>query len=53
MSYQAVLGVISDGLSISQTASKVGVSRQTLNAWLARYEESFNRAIRDGLENVA
>jgi transposase len=37
-SYQAVLAVISDGLSISQVASKVGVSRQTLHAWLARYE---------------
>ena len=27
--YQAVLAVISDGLLISQVASKVGVSRQT------------------------
>jgi transposase len=36
--YQAVLAVISDGLSICQVASKVGVSRQTLHAWLARYE---------------
>ncbi len=36
--YQAVLAVISDGLSISQVASKVGVSRQTLPSWLARYE---------------
>ncbi len=36
--YQAVLAVISDGLSISQAAAKVGVSRQTLHAWLARYE---------------
>lgn len=34
--YQAVLAVISDGLSISQVASKVGVSRQTLHVWLAR-----------------
>jgi transposase-like protein len=30
--YQAVLAVISDGLSISQVASKVGVSRQTLHS---------------------
>jgi transposase len=30
--YQAVLAVISDGLSISQVAEKVGVSRQTLHA---------------------
>jgi transposase InsO family protein len=36
--YQAVLAVISDGLSISQVASKVGVSRQTLHSWLVRYE---------------
>jgi transposase InsO family protein len=36
--YQAVLAVISDGLSISQVAQKVGVSRQTLHTWLARYE---------------
>ena len=36
--YQAVLAVISDGLSISQVASKAGVSRQTLHTWLARYE---------------
>ncbi|OBH54781.1 transposase [Mycobacterium colombiense] len=36
--YQAVLAVISDGLSISQVAEKVGVSRETLHSWLARYE---------------
>src|ERR1700716_4241337 len=36
--YQAVLAVISDGLSISQVAEKVGVLRQTLHSWLARYE---------------
>ncbi|AKN15688.1 transposase [Mycobacterium haemophilum DSM 44634] len=36
--YQAVLAVISDGLSIRQVAEKWGVSRQTLHAWLARYE---------------
>jgi transposase len=36
--YQAVMAVISDGLSVSQVAEKVGVSRQTLHAWLARYE---------------
>jgi transposase len=36
--YQAVLAVISDGLSISQVAEKVGVSRQRLHTRLARYE---------------
>jgi transposase len=34
--YQAVLAVIGDGLSVSQVAEKVGVSRQTLHSWLAR-----------------
>jgi transposase InsO family protein len=38
--YQAVMAVIADGLSISQVAEKAGVSRQTLHAWLARYEAS-------------
>jgi transposase len=36
--HQAVLAVMSDGLSISQVAQKVAVSRQTLHSWLARYE---------------
>ena len=36
--YQAVMAVIGDGLAITQVADKVGVSRQTLHAWLARYE---------------
>ena len=36
--YQAGLAVISDGLSVSQVAEKVGVSRQTLDSRLARYE---------------
>lgn len=44
--YQAVLAVISDGLSIGQVASKVGVSRQTLHAWLVRYEA-------EGLEGLS
>jgi transposase InsO family protein len=36
--YQAVLAVIADGLSVKQVAEKTGVSRQSLHAWLARYE---------------
>jgi transposase len=42
--YLAVLAVISDGLSISQVAEKVGVSRQTLHAWLARMRCRASRA---------
>ncbi len=36
--YQAVMAVIGDGLAVTQAAEKVGVSRQTMHAWLARYE---------------
>ncbi len=36
--YLAVMTVIGDGLAVTQAAEKVGVSRQTMHAWLARYE---------------
>jgi transposase len=36
--YQAVLAVISDGRTVTEVAAAVGVSRQSLHAWLARYE---------------
>ena len=34
-SYQTGVAAISDGLSVSQVAQKVRVSRQTLHSWLA------------------
>jgi len=36
--YQAVLAVIKDGRTVTETAAAVGVSRQTLHAWLGKYE---------------
>ena len=45
--YQAVMAVIGDGLSISQAAEKTGVSRQTLHAWLARYEAEGLEGLKD------
>ena len=36
--YDAVLLVIRDGFSVAEASRKVGVSRQTLYAWLAGYE---------------
>jgi transposase len=33
-----VLAVISDGRQLSEVAAAWGVSRQSLDAWLARYE---------------
>jgi transposase InsO family protein len=38
--YKAVLAVISDGRTVKEVARDWGVSRQTLHAWLARYEEA-------------
>jgi transposase InsO family protein len=44
--YRAVLAVISDGRTVTEVAAAIGVSRQSLHAWLARYEA-------DGLEGLA
>ena len=46
--YQAVLAVISDGGTVTETAAAVGVSRQTLHAWLAKYEASGLEGLVDG-----
>ena len=44
--YQAVLKVISDGETVKDVAVWCGVSRQTMHAWLAKYEAG-------GLEGLA
>ena len=44
--YDAVLGVIRDGYSVKEIAEAYGVSRQSVHAWLARYEQG-------GLEALA
>jgi transposase-like protein len=36
--YQAVLAVIKDGRTVTETAAAVVVSEQSLPAWLAKYE---------------
>jgi transposase InsO family protein len=36
--YDAVLGVLRDGFTVTEVARKFGVSRQSVHAWLARYE---------------
>ena len=41
----AVLAVIAEGCTVSEVASRFGVSRQTLHAWLSKYEAG-------GLENL-
>jgi transposase-like protein len=37
--YRAVMAVL-DGARVSEAAAEVGVSRQSLHAWLARYREA-------------
>ena len=37
--YQAVLAVVQDGWRVVEVARRVGVSRQTVHAWIARYEQ--------------
>jgi len=37
--YQAVLAVLSDGRSVTEVAERWGVSRQSVHAWLRRYED--------------
>jgi transposase InsO family protein len=43
--YQAVLAVIAEGCTVTEVAARWGVSRQTLHAWLGKYEAG-------GLENL-
>ena len=51
--YQAVLAVIKDGRTVTETAAAVGVSRQTLHAWLARYETGGVEGLVDGSHRPA
>ena len=43
--YLAVLAVIAEGCTVTEVAARFGVSRQTMHAWLAKYEAG-------GLENL-
>jgi transposase len=45
--YQAVLGVIADGRDVKEVAAQWGVSRQTMHAWLAKYESGGLEALVD------
>jgi transposase InsO family protein len=51
--YQAVLAVITDGRTVTETAAAVGVSRQTLHAWLAKYESGGLEGLVDGSHRPA
>ena len=40
LKYQAVMAVLTDGRSLSEVAAQWGVSRQSVHAWLRRYEDA-------------
>ena len=35
--YQAVLGVLNDGATVTDVARRYGVARQTVHEWLRKY----------------
>jgi transposase InsO family protein len=45
--YDAVIGVIRDGHTVAEVAEAYGVSRQSVHAWLARYEAGGLPALAD------
>ncbi len=38
--YQAVLAVVQDGWKVTEVAERLGVSRQSVHNWIARYEQA-------------
>ncbi len=45
--YQAVLAVIQDGWKVVEVADRLGVSRQAVHAWIARYQAGGLSALAD------
>lgn len=45
--YQAVMAVVQDGWKVSEVAERLGVTRQAVHKWLARYEQGGLPALAD------
>ncbi len=45
--YQAVLAVVQDGWQVTEVAQRLGVSRQAVHGWIARYEAGGLAALAD------
>jgi transposase InsO family protein len=45
--YQAVLAVVQDGWKVTEVAERLGVSRQSVHTWIARYEAGGLAALSD------
>ncbi len=51
--YQAVIAVLGDGRTVKEVANQWGVSRQTMHAWLAKYEAGGLEGLGDGSHRPA
>jgi transposase InsO family protein/transposase-like protein len=45
--YQAVLAIVQDGWKVKEVSEHLGVSRQSIHTWLARYEQGGLAALAD------
>jgi transposase InsO family protein len=45
--YQAVMAVVQDGWAVTEVADRLGVSRQSIHSWIARYEAGGLAALTD------
>ena len=45
--YQAVLAVVQDGWQVAEVARRLGVSRQSVHAWIVRHEAGGLAALTD------
>lgn len=45
--YQAVIAVVADGWKVTEVAARLGVSRQSVHRWVARYEKGGLPALAD------
>ena len=46
--YQAVLGVVRDGATVTDVATAFGVTRQTVHRWLRQYAKNGLEGLADG-----
>jgi len=45
--YQAVIAVVADGWKVTEVAARLGVSRQSVHRWVARYDKGGLPALAD------
>jgi transposase len=45
--YQAVMAVVQDGWKVTEVAERLGVTRQAVHKWIARYEAGGLAALAD------